>query len=183
MIFSGPAIGAWRRASVSGTVSLPGSGLPPYSMNSITSSWASGLISSPSKDPTRGPLPSTEYVTSFKRSPLPRVQGVSETHLSSKARPSALLRLQTLHLPPSAGTPVDETVVQPVFASLPELDRVGLDPVAAPEGGAWDLTLFVLHLQRPNPLFENAPVLNRPALFGSPRPEAAAAGTAREVGV
>src|SRR5215204_3335138 len=28
MIFSGPAIGAWRRASVSGTVSSPGSGLP-----------------------------------------------------------------------------------------------------------------------------------------------------------
>src|ERR671910_243939 len=55
-------------------ISAPGSGLPPYSMNSIMSSWASGLISSPSKDPTRGSPPPTEYVTSFKSSPLSRIR-------------------------------------------------------------------------------------------------------------
>src|SRR5215211_2456539 len=77
------------RASPSDTVSSPGSGLPPYSMNSIMSSWARGLISSPSRDPTRGSPPSTEYVTSFKGSPLlgPRH---NDTHLSSKADPKSI---------------------------------------------------------------------------------------------
>src|SRR5215210_8594082 len=181
MTFSGPATGAWIRASASGTVSSPGSGLPPDSINSIISSCASGLISSPSNAPTRVSPPSTEYVTSFKRSPPPKRH--SDTHLSSKAELPASLRLQTLQFPPSPGTPVDETVVQPVFAPLPELDGVGLDPVAAPERRAWDLTPLVLSLQRLYPLLQNFPVLNGPALLGSPRSEAASTRTAGEVSV
>src|SRR5215207_2559381 len=51
-------------ASPSATVSSPGSGLPPYSMNSIMSSWARDLISSPSRDPTLASPPPTEYATS-----------------------------------------------------------------------------------------------------------------------
>src|SRR5215203_2420985 len=93
------------------------------------------------------------------------------------------LRLQTFYSPPFTGTPVDETVVQPVLAPLPELDGVGLDPVAAPEGGTGDLAIFVLFLQRLYALLQNAPVPDGPALLGSPRPEAASARTAREVGV
>src|SRR5215210_666174 len=181
MTFSGPATGAWIRASASGTVSSPGSGLPPDSINSIISSCASGLISSPSNAPTRVSPPSTEYVTSFKRSPPPKRH--SDTHLSSKAELPASLRLQTLHSPPSPGTLVNEPVVQPVLASLPELDNLRLDPVAAPERGTWDLTRLIFRFERPYPLFQNAPVLDGPALFGSPRPEATPARTAREVGV
>src|SRR5918994_4601387 len=163
MTFWGLGIGAWMRASPRGTVSSPGSGLPPYSMNSIMSSWASGLISSPSNDPTRVSPPSTEYVTSFKRSPVPR--GRNDTHLSSKVRPSALLWLQAFYLPAVAGPPVDESIVQPALAPLPELDDLGLDPVAAPEGRTWDLTPFVPGFELPYPFLQNASVLDGPALF------------------
>src|SRR5215204_5371508 len=165
--FCGLVIGAWRRASPNDTVSAPGSGLPPYSMNSIMSSWPRGLISPSSRDPTRGSPPSTEYVTSFKGSPLPLFQTAAIRILA--ARRGFSLRLQTLYLPTSLGTAVDEPVVQPVFASLPELDNLGLDPVAAPEKGAWDLTPLVFRLQRLYPLFEDAPVLYGSALLRGPR--------------
>src|SRR5215211_1012927 len=179
MSFWGLTIGAWMRTSPSGTVSSPGSGLPPYSMNSIMSSWARDLISSPSRDPTLVSAPPTEYVTSFKNSPLLGF----ETHLSSNADAHTFLRLQTHYLPPSPGTVVDDPVVESVFASLPELDGVRLDPVATPERGAWDLTPLVLGFERPNPLFQNAPVLDGPALLGSPGPETTSARAAHEVGV
>src|SRR5919107_2185228 len=158
MTFWGLAIGAWMRACPSDTVSSPAPAPPPYSMNSIMSSWARSLISSPSSDPTRGSPPSTEYVTSFKRSPLPGIR--DDTHLSSKTGPPASLRLQTLYLPSSPVPVVDEPVVQPAFASLPELDNLGLDPVAAPERGTRDLSPLVLRLELPYPLFQNAPILD-----------------------
>src|SRR5215212_1819812 len=179
MSFWGLTIGAWMRTSPSGTVSSPGSGLPPYSMNSIMSSWARDLISSPSRDPTLVSAPPTEYVTSFKNSPLLGF----ETHLSSNACAHTSLRLQTHYLPPSPGTVVDDPVVQSVLASLPELDCLGLDPIAAPERRAWDLTPLVLRLERSYPLFQNAPVFDGMALLGSPRPETASWRTTREVGV
>src|SRR5918997_3202215 len=218
MTFWGLVTGAWMRASPSGTVSSPGSGLPPNSMNSIMSSWARGLISSPSRDPTRDPPPSTEYVTSFKGSPLSGIQDAAlrilavrrvlrafRESLTSPSRALGYRRsafsslpllmadsairianrlwLQTLYLPSSFVTQVEETVVESVFASLPELDGVGLDPVAAPERGAWDLAPLVLGFEHPDPLFQDAPVLDGAALLRSPGPETASARTAREVGV
>src|SRR5215203_3895343 len=176
------------RTCPSGTVSSPGSGLPPYSMNSIMSSWARGLISSSSRDPTRDSPPSTEYVTSFKGSPLlgtrdaalrilaarrviracQHVSISARQHFSwsacwsmrdarSSIRLRSALRLQTLYSPFSPGTAIDEPVVQPIFASLPELHHLGLDPVASPEGGAWDLPPLVLRLECPDPFFQHAP--------------------------
>src|SRR5215216_215110 len=158
------------------TMGLSGISAP---VSAAWSSWARDLISSPSRDPTLVSAPPTEYVTSFKNSPLLGF----ETHLSSNADAHTFLRLQTHYLPPSPGTVVDDPVVQSVFASLPELDGVRLDPVAAPERGARDLTPLVLRLECSYPLFQNAPVLDGVALLGSPRPESASSRTAREVGV
>src|SRR5215208_3400049 len=181
MIFPGREIGACMRARSAGTTSSPGSGLPPCSMNSTMLGPPRGLISPSSRDPTRGSPPSTEYVTSFKGSPLPLFQTAAIRILA--ARRGFSLRLQTLYLPPSLGTAVDEPVVQPVFASLPELDNLGLDPVAAPEKGAWDLTPLVFRLQRLYPLFEDAPVLYGSALLRGPSSQTTPAWTAQEVGV
>src|SRR5215211_5240594 len=167
------------RASPSDTVSSPGSGLPPYSMNSIMSSWPRGLISSSSRDPTRDSPPSTEYVTSFKGSPLLGSRDAALRILAARRviracqhfswsacwsmRGASILlrsasRLQALYSPFSPDSVIDEPVVQPIFASLPELHHLGLDPVAAPEGGAWDLPPLVLRLECPDPFFQHAPV-------------------------
>jgi hypothetical protein len=55
--------------------------------------------------------------------------------------------LETLYPPATALAPVEETVVQPVLAALPELDRLGLYPVASPVQRAGYLSLPVLGLQ------------------------------------
>ena len=65
---------------------------------------------------------------------------------------SISLRLETLDPPGSTFAAIYQPVVQPVFPALPELDGIRLDPVAAPEWGAWDLTALVLRLERPYPL-------------------------------
>src|SRR5688500_11785190 len=93
------------------------------------------------------------------------------------------LRLEALDPPGSIFAAIDQPVVKPILASLPELDLFGFDPVAAPERWAWDLTSLVLRLECPYPLFQNVPVLDGAALLGSPRPETAPSRTAREVGV
>ena len=59
----------------------------------------------------------------------------------------AAVRVELLDLPAVAAAAVDEANVQTVLAVLPELDRLGHEPVAAPGLRPLDLSPFVLGLQ------------------------------------
>src|SRR5215216_8212239 len=97
------------------------------------------------------------------------------------------LRLEALHPPAVGGTAVlaavEQAVVQPVLAPLPELYLFGHDPVAPPKGRARDLASLVLGLQPPQPLLQSLPVSDGAALRAGPRPEPATPRTAPVVRV
>src|SRR5918998_1007963 len=150
-------------------------------------SWPRGLISSPSTVPTSGAPSPTEYVTSFKCTPLPRTQASARGILTKGPGfppPDAIgdletghLRLQAFDLPAPVAPAVGDPVVQPALPSLPELHDLGLDAVTTPERRARHLAPLVLDLE------VSRTALHRPALLGGPRAEAAAARAAGVVGV
>jgi membrane protein len=85
-------------------------------------------------------------------------------------------RLEALERPAGPGPPVLEPVVQPVVAVLPELDRPGVDEVAAPERRERDVVAAEAVLDRARGGLQRGPVADRRALPGRPRADAAGAG-------
>src|SRR5580658_452348 len=87
--------------------------------------------------------------------------------------------------PRSAGcTLIEQTVMQPVFPPLPELDRLGPQRVASPVGWARNnFRTLELALELAQPVLELLPAGNRRALLGCPSAQPAAFRPRRKVGV
>src|SRR3712207_5332747 len=135
MILPGLCMGAWIRASSSGSASPPGrrSASRPCSMYSSRLAPPKGWISPSSMWPTLGPPSPVEYVTNFKAAPSFNSSSL-QRHLSSNGGFPARygdLRLETFPLPtPVFRSAVLQPVVQAVLAPLPELDDLRFDAVA-----------------------------------------------------
>src|SRR5688572_22020564 len=98
--------------------------------------------------------------------------------LSSGTRP---LGSQPLDLPaPARAPPVEDAIVQPVLAVLPELDRVGREAVAAPVRRARH-GLGILALERRETALERGAPGHLGALLGGPGRELAAARARGEI--
>src|SRR5688500_2735553 len=100
------------------------------------------------------------------------------SNLSSGTRP---LRSQPLDLPaPARAPPVEDAIVQPVRAVLPELDRVGREAIAAPVRRARH-GLGMLALERREAALERATPGDPGALGRSPGSKLAAARARGEI--
>src|SRR3954469_8090645 len=78
---------------------------------------------------------------------------------------------------------IEEAVVEPARAALPELDRLGDDEIAAPVRRARDLAAGVAGLDLTTPFLQGWPVGEDLALGGGPGPDLRPGRAGAEIGV
>src|SRR5712692_7080524 len=126
-------------------------------------------------------LASCGSIGSTQRSEIPELNAAS-ARSTMASRELASLGRKPLDLPRRAVPPIEQPVVQPVGAPLPELDLAGQHAVAAPVRRArWRIAVAAARLV--HGIFEDCPGRHALALRGRPGGKARAERAAGEIGV